>query len=116
MWLLIVISVSVGAVALTIVTAVIITVQRMNYRQRYDFRIDLCTLSPLFFYYHTYGCHSCLYRLTSFQFSALQLHEDELCAAFASTPSSNQAVYQEESDDVGQMIKSYDLCIAFSYP
>ncbi|XP_017349333.1 sortilin [Ictalurus punctatus] len=71
-WLLIVISVSVGAVALTIVTAVIITVQRMNYRQ----------------------------RLTSFQFSALQLHEDELCTAFASTPSSNQAVYQEESDDV----------------
>ncbi|KAF4079382.1 hypothetical protein AMELA_G00177330 [Ameiurus melas] len=70
-WLVIVFCVSVGAVALTIVTAVIITVQRMNYRQ----------------------------RSTSFQFSALQLHEDELCAAFASTPSSNQAVYQEVSDD-----------------
>ncbi|XP_026799218.3 sortilin isoform X1 [Pangasianodon hypophthalmus] len=70
-WLLTVISVSVGTVALAIVTAVTITVRRVNYRQ----------------------------RLTPYQFSALQLHEDELCVASESTPSSNQASYQEDSDD-----------------
>ncbi|KAK3544910.1 hypothetical protein QTP86_029247 [Hemibagrus guttatus] len=70
-WLLIVISVSVGTVSLAIITAVTITVLRMNYRQ----------------------------RSTSYQFSALQLHEDEMCVAFERTPNSNQAIYQEDSDD-----------------
>ncbi|MCJ8743435.1 hypothetical protein PDJAM_G00093940 [Pangasius djambal] len=72
-WLLTVISVSVGTVALAIVTAVTITVRRVNYRQ----------------------------RSTPYQFSALQLHEDEPCVASESTPSSNQASYQEDSDDLG---------------
>ncbi|XP_060759872.1 sortilin isoform X2 [Neoarius graeffei] len=69
-WLLTVISVSLGTVALAVVTAVIIMVRRMNYRQ----------------------------RSTSYQFSALQLH-DELCVASETTPRSNQAIYQEDSDD-----------------
>ncbi|XP_058273116.1 sortilin isoform X2 [Hemibagrus wyckioides] len=73
-WLLIVISVSVGTVSLAIITAVTITVLRMNYRQ----------------------------RSASYQFSALQLHEDEICVASERSPNSSQAIYQD-SDDVSQI-------------
>lgn len=43
------------------------------------------------------------YRSASYQFSALQLHEDELAVASEGNPSSNQAIYQEDSDDVSQL-------------
>ncbi|TSX44508.1 Sortilin [Bagarius yarrelli] len=71
-WLLIVISVSVGIVSLAVITAVFLTVLRKNYRHR----------SP------------------SYQFSALQLHEDEMCVSPERTSNSTQAIYQEDLDDV----------------
>ncbi|KAF7694133.1 sortilin isoform X2 [Silurus meridionalis] len=69
-WVLIVISVSAGTGALAIIIAITITVQRINNRQ----------------------------RLTSYQFSALQLHEEELCVASERNPSPTQAIYKENSD------------------
>ncbi|XP_060745353.1 sortilin isoform X2 [Tachysurus vachellii] len=73
-WLMIVISVSVATV-MAIITAVTMTVLRINYRQ----------------------------RSISYQFSALQLHEDEMCVASERTSNSNQAIYQEFSDDASQI-------------
>ncbi|KAM9467749.1 sortilin isoform 2-T2 [Clarias gariepinus] len=77
-WLLIVISVAVGTVALVIGIAVTLTVQRIKYRQ----------------------------RSTSYQFSALQLHENELCVASDQPASSSPAVYPADSDE----IKTPDQC------
>ncbi|KAI4897850.1 hypothetical protein NFI96_027496 [Prochilodus magdalenae] len=70
-WLQIVISVSVGIIALAVIIAIALTVQRMNYRQ----------------------------RPTAYRFSALQLHEEEPCIISESGPSSNRVSFQEDSDD-----------------
>ncbi|XP_066524564.1 sortilin [Hoplias malabaricus] len=70
-WLRIVISVSVGTVVLSIITAIAITVRRTNHRQ----------------------------RSTAYRFSALQRHEEEPCIGPESGPSSNQDSFQEDSDD-----------------
>ncbi|XP_026870065.2 sortilin isoform X2 [Electrophorus electricus] len=67
----VVISVSVGIIALAVVIAVAITVRRMNFTQ----------------------------RATAYRFSALQLKEEEQCASPESRPSSNPGSFHEDSDD-----------------
>lgn len=99
---MIVISVSVATV-MAIITAVTMTVLRINYRQRYDFTIH-SRLALLYYSSVTLiGSISASFRSISYQFSALQLHEDEMCVASERTSNSNQAIYQEYSDDASQI-------------